>query len=145
MLDGLASGIQSTCWMTPPLMAEIASQWIEDGTAGKILEQRRQEARERQTLLRQVLDGHSIQSSMFGYHAWLKLPARWTPQALVQSARHRGVTLTSTEAFLVGHGQPPQRVRLCLGVEQDRGRLEQGLRIVGELLASAPRRAKQVV
>ena len=43
LFDTLLAAAQTTNWMAPPLMAELASRWIEDGTA-ELLEVERDKA-----------------------------------------------------------------------------------------------------
>ncbi|HEY5598555.1 MAG TPA: PLP-dependent aminotransferase family protein, partial [Kiloniellales bacterium] len=38
-VDRLASAIRTTCWIAPPVAVDIASRWIADGTAERILEE----------------------------------------------------------------------------------------------------------
>jgi len=47
MREKLAHAILSTVWMTPPLNAELISQWIQDGTADRVVMLKRDAARAR--------------------------------------------------------------------------------------------------
>jgi hypothetical protein len=48
----LAASLRATTWAVAPLTAAVASHWIRDGTADRILEARRQEAREQGNIAR---------------------------------------------------------------------------------------------
>jgi DNA-binding transcriptional MocR family regulator len=134
----LAAGIRATTWGAAPLMAEVASGWIEDGTAELLLEARRREAQARQELARRLLPGAAYTAHPYGYHLWLSLPRPWVAQAFAAEARRRGVLVTPAETFLVGEGPAPRAVRLGLGAARSRRALETGLRLVAETLAGTP-------
>lgn len=137
MLGRLAAGIRATTWAAAPLMAEIASAWIRDGTADAILADRRREAAARQELARRVLGEADFRGHRFGYHLWLKLPDPWRSETFTAQVRRRGAAVTPAEAFVVGRGSVPHAVRLCLGAVRDRATLEKGLRLVAETLAAS--------
>jgi DNA-binding transcriptional MocR family regulator len=138
MVDRLAVAIRATAWATAPLMAEIATAWLGDGTADAILADRRREASARQELARRALGGVEHHAHPVGYHVWLPLPAPWRSESFTVEARRRGVAVTPAEAFLVGRDQAPHAVRICLGAARSREELETGLKRVAETLAAPP-------
>jgi len=123
----LAAAIRATTWAAPPLMAELAARWIGDGTADRLLAERRAEAAARQRLARERLAGFEFRAHPFGYHLWLALPEPWRSEAFVARARSRGVAVTPSEAFVVGRAPAPHAVRLGLGAVASRAALERGL------------------
>lgn len=127
-----AVGLSS--WMPPPLMAEIASGWLEDGTAERLNAFQREEAVARQVLACARLPAELLQADPHGFHVWLALPARWNPEVFRMAAEARGVKLLPGAAFAVDPARRPNAVRLCLSHESSRSRVEQGLAIVAELL-----------
>lgn len=138
LLARLAAGIRATTWMAAPLMAEIASQWIKDGTAEQIVKKRRQEAAARQRLAATLLGRFSFQAHPAAYHLWLQLPEPWRSETFTEEARRRGVVVAPAQAFVVGRIATPHAVRVCLGAASDREQLEKGLRILAGILESAP-------
>jgi DNA-binding transcriptional MocR family regulator len=115
-------------------MAEIAAHWIEEGTADRLLQERRAEASARQGLAREKLAGFEFRAHAFGYHVWLALPEPWRSEAFVARARSRGVAVTPSEAFVVGRAAAPHAVRLGLGAVASRQALARGLeRLAGVL------------
>ena len=134
MVDRLAAGIRATTWAAAPLMAEIATSWIRDGTADAILQDRRREAAARQELARGALQGADFRGHPHGYHVWLQLPDPWRSESFAAQLRREGVAVTPSEAFLVGRESAPHAVRLCLGAVSNRATLERGLRTVAEAL-----------
>jgi DNA-binding transcriptional MocR family regulator len=132
-VERLSAGVRATTWMVAPLMAEIATGWIEDGTADAILAAKRREAAARQALARRVLAGFAIPNLAAAYHVWLPLPPPWKSDELTRRLRRRGVAVTPAEVFAVG--PVPEGVRVCLGAARTRAELERGLKLVAETLA----------
>jgi len=139
--ERMAAAIRATTWMAAPLLAEIASSWIKDGTADRVLEGRRAEAAARQEIARTTLAGARYQAHPFGYHLWLGLKEPWTGEAFAAHALHRGVAVTPSGVFAVGHGPPPAAVRVCLGGPRSRAELEKGLRLLIEAVETPPDRS----
>jgi DNA-binding transcriptional MocR family regulator len=138
--DRMAAAIRATTWMAAPLLAEIASVWIRDGTADRVLDGRRDEAKARQEMARATLAGTRYRAHPCGYHIWLELESPWTSEAFAAHALHRGVAVTPADVFAVGHGPPPSGVRVCLGGPRSRGELEKGLRLLLEAFEASPER-----
>jgi len=136
--DRLSPAIRATTWMAAPLLAEIASVWIHDGTADRIVEGRRQEAAARQEIARNALRSAEYQAHPFGNHLWLQLPEPWRGDTFAAHALRRGAAVTPADVFVVGHGAPPPAVRVCLGAPRSRSELERGLRLLADTLETSP-------
>ncbi|NMO15220.1 PLP-dependent aminotransferase family protein [Pyxidicoccus fallax] len=132
--------------MTPPLMAEVAARWVEDGTADELVARRRREAQERLELAREVL-GDALPKAPRGptYHLWLPLPGGWRAEPFTARARRRGVSVTPAEVFTVGPATAPAAVRVCLGAPRTRASLEKGLRRLRETLEGGPEPLASIV
>src|SRR5690349_24610215 len=74
MVEPLATSLRATVWMAAPLMAEIVSEWIRDGTAARLIDQKRAEAATRQLMATEILDGFQFDSHPVSFHLWLHLP-----------------------------------------------------------------------
>lgn len=125
-------------WMAPPLMAEIAAQWIENGTADMLARRMRDEARERHKLARRILYPFTYKAVESGFHIWLELPDPWRTQDLVEAARPRGLNLTPTDLFVPGRAETPHAIRLTLTATRDLNQLSHGLSLLVGLLQQAP-------
>jgi DNA-binding transcriptional MocR family regulator len=136
--ERLAAGIRATTWAVCPSMAELVSLWIRDGTADGLVQQHRREAAARQALARRILADAEYEAHPNGYHLWLKLPEPWRSETFVAAARHKGVKVTPSQAFVVGRGSAPDAVRVCLGSAPSHADLERGLHVVAEVLRSSP-------
>ena len=144
--QGLSQRLWATTWMVPPLVAEVMSMWIEDGTAEATLQAKREEARARNALLRELLPGASLRANATGLHAWLDLPGAWADATeFVLAAAERGVALTGAKAFHVGAGAACSGVRISTCAPHDRRTLELGLRRIAETLAGLPKLDRAIV
>ncbi len=136
VLEELERTISYTISMVPPLMAELAAQWIIDGTADKVLEAKRKESAARNALARQILDGYPLVSRSTGFFCWLGLPDSWTGLKLAAAAREKGILVAEGEHFRMGHSVAENGVRLALGGVQNRRDLASALRTVAGILES---------
>jgi DNA-binding transcriptional MocR family regulator len=50
LISRFDAAMRSTCWMATPLPMELASRWIEDGTAEVLMRQQAAELKRRQDL-----------------------------------------------------------------------------------------------
>lgn len=135
-VERLAHGLWATHWMVAPLMAEIATLWIDDGTADRVVERKRTESAARQRLAREILSGVSYRAHPNGYHLWIELPVGWKSAGFVADAHRRGVAVTPAESFAVGEAQVPSAVRACLGAARDRREVRTALTVLAGILAS---------
>ncbi len=132
--EAVRAAVHMSCWMPPPLMAEIARQWISDGTADRLSSWQRGEAKARQAIACRVLGRFPYQAEPFGLHVWLPLPEPWRADTFGVEAERRGVKVLTGDIFAVGQAPAPQALRLALGRETSRERMTAGLEIVAELL-----------
>jgi DNA-binding transcriptional MocR family regulator len=134
----VSATMQATTWFTAPLMAEIATQWIESGKAEEMASWKRAETAVRCSLARHLLSPWIPQSGPTSFHLWVPLPEPWRAESFVGQARARGVLVNSPDEFLVGRETAPHAVRVCLGAGLSRSRLEEGLHRLAELLRHPP-------
>ncbi|HEX6715772.1 MAG TPA: PLP-dependent aminotransferase family protein [Pyrinomonadaceae bacterium] len=138
MIEPLATSLRATVWMAAPLMAEIAAEWILDGTADRLVEQKRAEAAARQSIAGAALAGFHFDAHPLSFHLWLHLPEPWRSNEFSAQLRRRGVAVTPAEAFVPGREEPPHAVRVCLGAARSRAQLEKGLGIIRTVLQETP-------
>jgi DNA-binding transcriptional MocR family regulator len=129
--------VRTSTWMAPPLMAEIATRWIEDGTADRLAAEARAESSARQAMARAQLAGWRWRAHPTGFHGWLELPEPWRAEDVAAAARTRGVLVAPASAFAVGR-PAGEAIRICLCATPSRAQLERALAIVAELLAGGP-------
>jgi DNA-binding transcriptional MocR family regulator len=128
--------LRSFALMVAPLTAALATQWILDGSADRLMEGVRNEARLRHRMARDILAGR-YSGAGDGLHVWLELPAYWNTAQLARAADSEGIAVTPAEAFATG-SESVNAIRICLGSTKDRGRLRAGLQRLSYLLARRP-------
>jgi DNA-binding transcriptional MocR family regulator len=137
-VDQLSQAVWATHWMTSPLMAEVAANWIEDGTADAVIQRKKAEARARVNMAREILSGYGMKANDCGYHVWLEIPGAWENAAgFATEARRRGVAVSPADVFATG-GNVPNAVRLSLSAPNDRDSLRRGLNKLARLLSETP-------
>ena len=138
MVDPLATTLRATVWMAAPLMAEIASEWILNGTADRLVEEKRAEASVRQSMAADAFAGFQVDAHPLSFHLWLHLPEPWRSNEFCAQLRRGGVAVTPAEAFVPGREEPPHAVRVCVGAPRSRAQLEKGLGIIRSVLQETP-------
>jgi DNA-binding transcriptional MocR family regulator len=144
LVERMEAAIRATTYSAPPLMARIASLWIEDGTADRFIAEKRAEAARRQALAARLLAGQHYRSDPAAAHLWLYLPERWRAESFAAAAQRRGVGVTPAAAFAAAR-QAPDAIRLCIGTPTSLEALERGLKRVAELIAAPPETYLSVV
>ncbi len=132
------SAVSLSCWMPPPLMAEVASIWINDGTADRLNTSQRANSAIRLDLAKRHLPDGCFRAGTGGFHILLDLPPPWRRDQFRAEAERRGVRLTTAETFAVEPPDAPNAVRLCLSHEVSDHRVIAGLETIASLLAGSP-------
>lgn len=144
LIERLGLPVRATVWMAPPIEAEIARQWMSDGTVDRIVEELRIESIERQSMASNIL---GINASGYDgcFLIWLPLPRGWRVSEFVAECGRQGVDISGADSFAVEPLPIPDAVRLCVGAPPTRAVLEKGLHVVRSVLQSAPGRNLSVV
>ena len=132
--EALRNAVQMSCWMPSPVTAEITHRWIREGTADRLTGQLRKEMKARCQLARKILGDVAGGMQDLTYHLWIKLPETWSEEGFRTAAEQRGVMVAAGEIFHLKPGAGIPSVRLALGYETSRDRLETGLRVVADIL-----------
>jgi DNA-binding transcriptional MocR family regulator len=117
------SALAASVLFASPFLAEIATSWIEDGTAARIAASKRQEILLRNRVARDILG--RVTGDPRSSHLWLELPRRWSTETFVEEARKRRVKVASGASFAVG--EVPRAVRISIGAPATIGELESAL------------------
>lgn len=145
--DALLARIQSvlaaTTLFPSPFGAEVAATWIEDGTAERMLAEKRSGIAARGRLARRILGREAGHADERSPHLWLELPRRWTADAFEDELRARGVRVAGARAFATGP-EVPNAARICLGAPTTAGELETALHIILSALHGEERFANVV-
>ena len=106
MVSRMAAALRNSCWMATPLVLEIASRWVEDGTASALLEYQRGEIARRQALVVDLLQGLTYRSHLCCPH-FGRSASPWRAIEIEQGMRGQQHLVTTAEAFSTGRGTLP--------------------------------------
>ncbi|MGP9818849.1 MocR-like ectoine utilization transcription factor EhuR [Salinarimonas sp. NSM] len=126
-----------TMWMATPLMAEIASTWVADGTAMELVRWQRRAIHARHRIVADALAGIAYRAHPESLHVWVPLPEAHGESAFVSQARAQGVAIAPGQSFRIGEAPLQPSVRISLG-STDAAQLRTGLAQVAHLIHAAP-------
>ncbi len=106
--------IRATTWQVPGITAAIASRWLEDGTVDRLETQKRDDARKRQVIAAEALEGLPFVSHPSSYFVWLPLPQDTRPDRIVAALAERRVAVSTAEPFATTP-TIPHALRLAIG------------------------------
>lgn len=124
-------------WMATPMVAEIATRWVTDGTAMELVRWQREALARRHDIAENVLEGMTYLAHRSGLHIWLPLPGDRTEEGFVAQARLQGVAIAPGLSFRTSDAPWQPAVRISLGSTTE-GELRAGLGIVAKLLQGDP-------
>ncbi|ERI15641.1 GntR family transcriptional regulator [Ochrobactrum sp. EGD-AQ16] len=134
----VTSILRVTSWSGVNLMGEMASRWIEDGTATELIEIQRSELRSRQAQVTDILGSHVAGNNPLSLCAWLKIPRNWSEDGLVRALANKGVAVTPSDPFVAGADRGSGGIRICLGGRLSRPALQTALETIRETFAQLP-------
>jgi DNA-binding transcriptional MocR family regulator len=126
-------------WMATPIMADIATLWLGDGTMKDLVGRQRALLQARHRIVADTLQGADYRAHPEGLHIWLTLPPEHDEPAFVSQARVRGVAVAPSTPFSLS-GSPVGAVRLSVGATET-SELRAGLEILSSLLRAVPDRS----
>lgn len=112
--QALLAASQTTSWMAPPLMAELACAWIRNGTVKDLIAQRRRITEALLALAHSALDGLPLWSHPANSHVWVPLPGSWSPADFAAEALERGIRISPSSLFALDEGNSQRGFRICL-------------------------------
>ncbi|UCC45722.1 MAG: PLP-dependent aminotransferase family protein [Candidatus Zixiibacteriota bacterium] len=134
-VNQLNNAAHAALYNVSPLLLEILTLWLKDGTVDSTIRRRRAEISRRQTLFHEIVGSrHTACTNPHGYFAWLQLPGNWTTHRYVAEARARGVKISPAEAFVTKGCKPANAVRVCFGANTNHDTLRQGLLTLSDIL-----------
>lgn len=138
LLPALTGRIVVFSWMATPLMCELASRWVRDGTALELARWQRRALAERHAIAAEVLQGWDWQGHPAALHLWLPLQGGWTSEGFAAYARQLKVAVAPDAPFLAPRVPPQNAVRVSLGSVQDPARFRQALELLAGMLRQPP-------
>jgi DNA-binding transcriptional MocR family regulator len=125
-------------WSGTNLMAEMATRWIENGVAERLLQAQRREVLARQALLAECLGSFVASAHPNSLCAWLRVPSGWVEDELVGALAGRGIAVTSSEPFIAGGARPAGGLRVCIGGHYPLARLQETFERMRAAFEQAP-------
>jgi DNA-binding transcriptional MocR family regulator len=105
--------IRATTWNTPALTTAIACRWLDDGTVRQLETAKREDARRRQSVAREVLGDLHYLAHPCSYFVWLPLPEDARADRIAATLMREDISVSTGEPFATS--QPvPQAIRLAL-------------------------------
>ena len=139
--DRYAAGVANrhlvSNWMATPMVAEIASKWVSDGTAMELVRWQREALRRRLAIAAEMLANVSYRSNRDALHVWLPLPDARTEEGFVSQARLQGVAIAPGMSFRTCDAPWQPAVRISLGSTTE-AELRTGLGVIARLLLADP-------
>jgi DNA-binding transcriptional MocR family regulator len=114
LVGALERAIHATTWNTPALMTAIATGWLNDGTVTRLEAEKRADARRRQAVARDVLNGLEFVGHPSSYFLWLPLPGEARADQVAAALMRETVSVSTAEPFATTKN-PPHAIRLALG------------------------------
>ncbi|MDI3326467.1 PLP-dependent aminotransferase family protein [Pontibacterium granulatum] len=106
--------IRATTWNTPGLMTMLACRWIKDGTVNQLELEKREDARQRQAVARQVFRGMHYICHPSSYFLWLPLPEEVRADRIATALLNINISISTAEPFATGE-YIPHALRVALG------------------------------
>jgi DNA-binding transcriptional MocR family regulator len=123
-----------TNWIATPVMVELLSHWIKDGTIDRLIAWQRAALAERHAVAAEMLQGIPFRSHPQSLHLWLELPPGWSEDDFVTQAHARGVAVASSRAFRLDDQKGG--IRVAVG-SPDVESLRKGLGVISDILRAS--------
>jgi DNA-binding transcriptional MocR family regulator len=136
-LAAVRKAIRAGAWGHGGFAAAAICQLIAAGAAARLEAGKRQDARARQRLARELLAGCDLVGDPRAYHLMLMLPGHWRAEEFVAAAARQGISTVGARAFAAAGGQAPNGVRLALA-SAPIDRLKPALASLRDLALSPP-------
>jgi DNA-binding transcriptional MocR family regulator len=107
---------------------------IEDGTLDRVIAAKRVEGAKRNALGRALLGNAAAPGARYAWHLWVSLPEQLSPAEAQERCLQREVMVSSAIGFTAPGVAVPQALRLGMGGELELKKIEEGLRIVAEVI-----------
>lgn len=110
----LERAIRATTWSNPGVMSAMTCTWLEDGTVARLEREKREDARQRQALARELLAGLEQIAHPNSYFLWLPLPEEVRADQVAMTLLRENISVSTAEPF-VSAAPVPHAIRLALG------------------------------
>jgi DNA-binding transcriptional MocR family regulator len=132
LVPAIERTIRATTWNTPAVMTAIACRWLNDGTVTRLETDKRNDARTRQAIAREVLAECRLVGHPSSYFLWLPLPEKVRADQIASALMAERVSVSTAEPFAAS-ANVPHAIRLALG-STDPSTLREALGTVGRVV-----------
>lgn len=126
-----------TNWMATPLLEELATGWIEDGTAQGLVDWQRDALQSRHRIFQAKLGNVPHSTHPQSLHAWIPTPKGFTDAGFAAHARSLGVAVATASSFLADDQLPYPAIRVSVGSVSEEA-LALGLDTIASVLQAPP-------
>lgn len=134
--ETIVSRLQATSFFPSSISVEIASRWMENGTAEQLIEHRREIAERRIQAAKEIFGPDLIVGTPTLNHIWLNLPDTWTANSLCHAANENGVIAMPASVFSPSNQSNVNSIRIALGAARNDEELKVGLSKIARMLGS---------
>jgi DNA-binding transcriptional MocR family regulator len=137
--DRLVNGLRATGWMATPLMVELATRLVQNGSFETLVQRKRQEAQLRHAIAREALAPFLPNRPIHpAFHIWVPLPAGRSATVVTAEAAIRGVHISAPNV-LPSPDPLPEGIRLCLGSPASIEQMRYGVNIIARIFEEGAR------
>jgi len=129
----------------PMLMGTLAQIWFEDGSAKRLLNWQRSEARARHDMAVERLAAYRFRAHPASFHLLLETPPPWNGDSLAAAMRRAGVAVLPASLFATGPDEGENAVRLSLSQPHRRRDLATALDLLCEVLTRGPQHGQAII
>ncbi|VVE17728.1 aminotransferase-like domain-containing protein [Pandoraea fibrosis] len=138
-LPRLHAAMRASVWSAVPLMAQLASRWLDDGTLDLWITRKRALARQRQAIAQACFAELGATGYAGAFHLLLPVPAPTRCDDVVATLQTQGIAVTPVDAFAAPGQAAPAAIRVALGSPASDIALEGALVRVADVLRAAVR------
>jgi DNA-binding transcriptional MocR family regulator len=128
--------IRATTWNTPGIITAIACRWLDDGTVHQLEVAKRDDARMRQSVAREVVGDLPCIAHPTSYFVWLPLPEDARADRIAATLARQHISVSTGEPYATSI-HVPQAIRLALG-STDLTTLREALGTVRDAVSADP-------
>ncbi|VVE86776.1 PLP-dependent aminotransferase family protein [Pandoraea bronchicola] len=139
LLPRVHAAMRASVWSAAPLMAQLASRWLDDGTIDLWITRKRALARRRQAIAQVCFAGLGSTGYEGAFHRLLPVPAPMRCDDVVAALQTRGIAVTPVDAFAAPAQVAPAAIRVALGSPASDAALQTALMEVAGVVRAAGR------
>jgi DNA-binding transcriptional MocR family regulator len=114
LVPAIERAIRVTTWNTPAITTAIVCRWLGDGTVARLEARKREDARTRQAIAREVFAGLPLVGHPSSYFAWLPLAQDARADRVAARLARQQIAVSTAEPFAIS-APVPQALRVALG------------------------------